>query len=730
MKKLTLLIPGAVMLLGFWGTLSDAWKLNEIGVSAIWMTAISIVAASLFLLFDHEKNRHRVILVAGIGLLLLAALAGAGVLKPQLGAWMNQISNAAFLKDGIFRYSYKAGNTGVLAGILFAILLGMGCGIFLRAANSLVLLAAVLGSAFLMISGIITPGIWPALFLAGLMISFCWKEGNSLVTSLTAGVITAGLAALAVLFTFLTGSTGLTAQGTEKIQQQLHKMKYESETQALPEGQLGELNAFTPSDQETLAVTMEHWDSLYIKGFTGETYTGSGWERLSTESLEKEKDLLHVLQKDYFYDSTQTGSLWEHASYAKDEKLTGETNHVKIETIGACKAYSYLPYGAGRSSAEELLVPEEIQTHGCAEGKYTGFEGDIYPQDQSYLLLEQLAFGQADNVEDYMNAEAAYSAWVHDTCLEIPENVYQLLAENGLSGSSGVSTTQAKSEILAALSRLMEYKETVSTYPGDGDFIASVLDDSPEGYSVHYATLAAMMLRTYGIPSRYCEGYLVSKTQAAEVEDGETKNLTQRNAHAWVEYYLQGIGWQVFDPTPGHEKEIDYILPEGEGVADATPGNKNLLFPDTLEKQEEEDDNNQQINTQTEDTTSVPPITAGELLLLLVIGLIMLLILLLVHYFVEKHAIKKEMDFFKNGETRKASAFMILYMNYLDKMTGRNRSDETERIEKRIWFSDHAITEEERRAVRKELFESEQEWREKTSAPARFWKRYILCRVH
>src|ERR1700676_5375608 len=56
----------------------------------------------------------------------------------------------------------------------------------------------------------------------------------------------------------------------------------------------------------------------------------------------------------------------------------------------------------------------------------------------------------------------------------------------------------------------------------------------------------AVMLRTVGIPSRVVNGF-----RSDEFND-LTGNYVVRakNAHAWVEAYFPGYGWETFDPTP------------------------------------------------------------------------------------------------------------------------------------------------------------------------------------
>ena len=103
----------------------------------------------------------------------------------------------------------------------------------------------------------------------------------------------------------------------------------------------------------------------------------------------------------------------------------------------------------------------------------------------------------------------------------------------------------------------LTYSETPESVDSEKDFVSALLADDPGGYDVHYATAAAVMLRYYGIPARYVEGYLITP-QAVEGRTGETTlTLTGRDAHAWVEYYEDGVGWIPFEPTPGYRDVME-----------------------------------------------------------------------------------------------------------------------------------------------------------------------------
>lgn len=83
------------------------------------------------------------------------------------------------------------------------------------------------------------------------------------------------------------------------------------------------------------------------------------------------------------------------------------------------------------------------------------------------------------------------------------------------------------------------------TLLGDEDTIDGFLFDSRKGFCAHYASSFVFMMRAAGIPARVVTGY-----QGGEWNDkGEFLAVHQFDAHAWTEVWLEGQGWQRFDPT-------------------------------------------------------------------------------------------------------------------------------------------------------------------------------------
>jgi hypothetical protein len=64
----------------------------------------------------------------------------------------------------------------------------------------------------------------------------------------------------------------------------------------------------------------------------------------------------------------------------------------------------------------------------------------------------------------------------------------------------------------------------------------------------------AVLVRSIGIPARYVEGYVLPSQPIV----GTTYQVTNKQAHAWVEVYFDGFGWIGFEPTsPGSQDSYD-----------------------------------------------------------------------------------------------------------------------------------------------------------------------------
>ena len=83
------------------------------------------------------------------------------------------------------------------------------------------------------------------------------------------------------------------------------------------------------------------------------------------------------------------------------------------------------------------------------------------------------------------------------------------------------------------------------------DPIEDFLFNRKAGHCEYFATALALMLRAEKIPARVVTGY---KGGIVNPERKEWLEVQQRFAHAWVEVWVEDVGWTTFDATPIDER--------------------------------------------------------------------------------------------------------------------------------------------------------------------------------
>lgn len=101
------------------------------------------------------------------------------------------------------------------------------------------------------------------------------------------------------------------------------------------------------------------------------------------------------------------------------------------------------------------------------------------------------------------------------------------------------------------------------------DGVERFLTVTHEGYCVQFASSLALMLREAGIPARYVDGYIASNF-VRRGSDGYFAAVRDREAHAWVEVWYDGIGWVQYEATPAYYSAI-YEYASSDRI-DTTPG--------------------------------------------------------------------------------------------------------------------------------------------------------------
>lgn len=205
-----------------------------------------------------------------------------------------------------------------------------------------------------------------------------------------------------------------------------------------------------------------------------------------------------------------------------------------------------------RTYSREPLLYTAYDLHELPEGALA--VDDAYVENTKRVTEYAVEFGSATH-----EAQDTYIQMVVQQYLKIPPELQaplsEIVREAGLyNGSADAVANFVRSS--------GTYDLNTPRIPAGEDFVLYFLQESHRGYCVHFASATVMLLRSVGIPARYVTGYGVSG------ETGQWTEVTQDDAHAWVEYYVNGAGWLPLDPTPAVEEAPAPMLPDEEPSED------------------------------------------------------------------------------------------------------------------------------------------------------------------
>lgn len=295
------------------------------------------------------------------------------------------------------------------------------------------------------------------------------------------------------------------------------------------DGKLGNTESVEFTGKNMLEVTLPaDCGGLYLKGFTGVNYTGSRWEkgaelpRLETDLTSPEFFSARVLKR-------------------IDDFSALRSKNVIIRNTGISAGVKYYPVNAAG-----LLETDGVRR------RY----GVYFPEGDWRSVV--ISRGGDIPLEEGMAAdELAMREYAYRYCLDVPETF--TAHEEFFEGFEGGSEADILRYIRKGLSDRCEYVLESGKKPFGADFAQWFLTDNKKGSCTHFASAAALLCRSMGIPARYCEGFVIKEedVQSFPETDGYTTvSVPDSRAHAWVEVYIDGYGWLSYEATPGYGNMI------------------------------------------------------------------------------------------------------------------------------------------------------------------------------
>lgn len=313
---------------------------------------------------------------------------------------------------------------------------------------------------------------------------------------------------------------------------------------------------------------------LYLKGFVGDVYTETTWEALGDEALEayyQERgwevpgDYAQIVNWTWKLARVQQFARQQHRGTQElEEELRKDCPQIEIAEIGGRNEYSLYPYGArledgtvhadGSQEWKGQICTYAYQSLRDYDGRAVVSFRDIGQDTYDYYMV-----GGGSPYHILGEQEKAmwqqYRQYVYDTYLEVPEErlsgLLSWAGQQDFPEYNGENIWQVTSSTLRALERTARYHLAEQEVLEGEDYIEAFLLRRKEGYCTHFASAEIMLLRLLGIPARYAAGYCVSPQDFVEKDGKYVAEVLDKQAHAWVEIYIDELGWVPLEATPG-----------------------------------------------------------------------------------------------------------------------------------------------------------------------------------
>ena len=329
-------------------------------------------------------------------------------------------------------------------------------------------------------------------------------------------------------------------------------------------------------------------NTVYLNGKTMDTFNGREWtENYTEENNDRRADTIELLAAVENYDAEHTTDYIRRTNitltfrdfytkycFAPIKAVPGESGFGNVEWTqkgGDLIASRQLGY------KKNYLVSYYRQNRG--NEKFKGLlEHSSVPDEKTWDSVNR-RYAAAFTVPygDYLDyRKKVYEFYLPETPLS-PDSEKYLAKITEDAGSDYEKCCRIR-DVFAS----MAYTKTPGELPVDVNsperFMDYFMFEKQEGYCFYYATAFVLAVRNQGLPARLVQGYRVSAIP------GKTVGVKSDSAHAWAEVYFDGIGWVVFDPTPG-APEDGYWMTEEEGQKTPASSPAGMELPEKKDPQ-------------------------------------------------------------------------------------------------------------------------------------------------
>lgn len=433
---------------------------------------------------------------------------------------------------------------------------------------------------------------------------------------------------------------------------------------------------------KTLVLTVETPRNVYLKGASNDQYTGSKWISGNNK--------LSSIGNNYnslFVDTSEmvagmmllTGKTDYLDKYFYKDKIKISFKNLKTKSVfiplkisvftPINKLNGFVDFNGSLSSSKRLdsNFKYSVDLYSPKIGG-TDFT-DILKKSKIGLYKDYLIASNTSR-NPYMdsikkladNADNIYSKY-----LQLPDKLPQRVYDLAVSITANYNDNYEKAKAIEQyLASKFPYNLDVRSTPKTRDFVDYFLFDLKQGYCTYYASAMTVLARCCGIPARYVEGYILPPKPTEK--NSNIYNVTNMQAHAWVEVYFEGYGWLPFEPTSPFRSAFY----SDETIQSAISGDYNPAYNDymdTLKKYGKNSNYDLTYNLSDTETQNV-----SQLFILLIVFGILLTIFILILVF---NLSRSKYRLYKMMNLPPRQSVLHLYSYYVSTLTLQGLGIET-----------------------------------------------------
>lgn len=270
--------------------------------------------------------------------------------------------------------------------------------------------------------------------------------------------------------------------------------------------------------------------------------------------------------------SSQTGDAGE-ASLASDIREGNQAARSAASASAEADASGTFTDAQAHEERSDVATSGRIRRDALGTQQEDAHEVTLDSEPTGAVYLREFTGADYDAAEGTWGEADAQQMDDPEAFLDADEQAHARLAEL-VSENPQADADAAEAYVLQLLAENVTYTTQMAPIPAGEDIPEYVLFEGHEGYCQHFATIATLMLRAYGMPARYVAGYAAPASAFSQGDDGLWHAwLDGRSAHAWVEVWDSASGaWQVVETTPADTPSapsVDYGAQQADAAQSA-----------------------------------------------------------------------------------------------------------------------------------------------------------------